>query len=500
MSGGGNTSRNLDDLRGEARESFAQDRPTAALHAAWAAFDLDGNDRAVRRLLSSLLEHYPAELKIERRGDYLKLLRDREVEPDRISTAGWQLVLRDIPHDIADAALAGVARALSRDELALTLLRESPVYFVPAERLLTRLRRCLLLSGQWRGHGELIAALQVQASLNGGAWPFDERECAQFNSPDNAAMISAYVPPRHRGAEVTGAWDPVTRAVATQYEGWPYPAWTRITVGEPRRLPDAIRPMDPEIADALPVEANMLVAGCGTGRQAAYVATRYPDATVTAIDISAASLAYAQRRCDELGIRNLRFLKLDLCDVAQLGQRFHAIHSAGVLHHLPDPERGFRALAGVLHPGGVMHIMVYNRLHRMTIAAARTLIADLLHEPIDDDLLRRVRRRFLEQAEPSAASNAMRSRDFSTLAGTHDLVLHRHEESFDVTRIERALGQAGLELLSFDLPSPAVAARYAAAFPDDPKRRNAKSWARFTRADADAVAGHYRFWCCKKLA
>ena len=71
------------------------------------------------------------------------------------------------------------------------------------------------------------------------------------------------------------------------------------------------------------------------------------------------------------------------------------------------------------------------------------------------------------------------SRDFATLAGTYDLLLHRHEDPFDIKRIERALDQAGLRMLSFDLPLPPVAARYDAMFPDDPKHRDIKSWARF---------------------
>jgi hypothetical protein len=31
----------------------------------------------------------------------------------------------------------------------------------------------------------------------------------------------------------------------------------------------------------------------------------------------------------------------------------------GVLHHLPDPELGLKALRGVLEPDGAMHVMVY---------------------------------------------------------------------------------------------------------------------------------------------
>jgi len=500
MSDGASLARSSDDLRRHARESWAQDRPAAALDAAWAALDLAHDDGASRRLLTSLLQDYPASLRTERRRDYLKLLTDRKVEPDLISTAGWQLVLRRIAEGVTDADVADLVRALSQDELALTLLRECPVYYAPAERLLTRLRRRLLRSGEWRSQNEFVAALRIQASLNGGAWPFDDAERAQLEQADNTGMVAAYTPARRRGAEVTDTWDPVTRAVAAQYEGWPYPAWTRITVGEPRRLPDVIRPMDAAIADALPVEASILVAGCGTGRQAAYVASRYPDATVTAIDVSESSLAYARRQCRELGIRNLRFLKLDLHDVAQLGERFHSVHCGGVLHHLPNPEAGFKVLADVLHSGGIMQIMVYNRLQRLVIAAARTLIADLVGQHITDDLLRQVRRRILENDGNPTAAHVAHIRDFATLAGVHDLLLHRHEDPFDLTRIEHVLDGTGLQLLSFDIASPAIAARYDAMFPNDPRHRDVNSWARFVRTDATAIVGHFRFFCCKSPA
>jgi hypothetical protein len=48
-------------------------------------------------------------------------------------------------------------------------------------------------------------------------------------------------------------------------------------------------------------------------------------------------------------------------------------------------------------------------------------------------------------------------------------------------------------LLSFCMPSPPVAARYDAMFPDDPKHQDIKSCARFLRSEA---ADNYEFRCC----
>jgi ubiquinone/menaquinone biosynthesis C-methylase UbiE len=491
-----------DDLRQRARHYWRQDQPRAALDAAWAAFDLGPDEAATKALIAALLRYYPAILQNERQAAYLRLLTDRAVEPNLIDRAGWRLLLRRhaLADDAVDDAVEALAAAFERDELVLALLQEAPVSFAPAEQLLHRLRRWLLLSGQWRCHPRIVTALKVQARLNGGAWPFEESERAQLAEGQGAAISEAYLPVRERTVRSPAAdtADLVTRAVAAQYEGWPYPAWTRITIGEPRQLPDEIAAMDPELASALPVEANMLIAGCGTGRQAASVALRYPDAAVTAIDISEASLDYARRQCAALGIGNVRFLKLDLHHVADLGQRFHAIHCTGVLHHLAEPQRGLKLLAGVLHPSGVMHIMVYNRRQRlMTMGARALVINDLLQEPMSDDLLRRVRQRFLQQSKHPAASFVVRSRDFATLAGTHDLLLHRHEDAFDIARLERALDHAGLRILSFDMLTPAIAARYDAMFPDDPGHCDSKSFARFELSDSSVIMSHYRFWCCR---
>jgi len=492
-----------DELRRLARRHWAEDRPQDAFEAAWSAFDLDG-DRRAKVLLARLLEDYPAELQPSRRADYLKLLTDREIEPDLISMAGWQLVLRSraLVEAGLDTDFEALVFDLAGDELALTLLRESPVYFAPAERLLTRLRRWLLFSGEWRRHSEMIAALTSQIRLNGGAWPFDDDERTELGKAENSYAIAAFLPVRtsRKTPAASNASDSIAEKVAAQYEGWPYPAWTRITFGEPSRLPDVIREMDGEMADALPVAADMLVAGCGTGRQAAYIAGRFPDAAITAIDVSEASLDYARQRCAMLGIANVRFLKLDLHDVVQLGQHFHAIHCGGVLHHLPSPERGLQALAGVLHQNGVMHVMVYNRLQRLMVAAAQTLITDLMEQPVSDELLRQVRRRILENGQNPPASYVVWMNDFGTLPGAHDLLLHRHEDPFDVTRVEHALDQAGLQLLSFEMRSPVVRARYDAAAPEDTKHRDFKSWSRFARSDSFATVSHFRFWCRKKPA
>src|ERR1700730_13394896 len=104
-----------------------------------------------------------------------------------------------------------------------------------------------------------------------------------------------------------------------------------------------------------------------------------------------------------------------------------------------------------------MKIMVYSRIARFLVVAARTLIRDLMVEPATDEVLRRVPKLVREHTEYGPANLLMNTQDFSTLVGTYDLLLPPHEDPFDVPRIARALDRLGLHLISF-LPPPTDAA------------------------------------------
>jgi SAM-dependent methyltransferase len=445
------------------------------------------------------MDRFPAAIEPDKRSDLIRLLQDREIEPECISRAGWFLVLHDDSWKAAadNGAFDTLADRIDGDELSLVLLREAPVSHLDAERALTNVRRWLLRFGQWPRYRRLVDALAVQSTLNGGAWPFDEAERAMLDRASGLPIAAAYLPnPVSAPPPCAGKWaDPVTRAVAEQYECWPWPVWRRVMAPQKARLPDVIRALDPDGPNCLPVGAKILIAGCGTGRQAVKRALEYPEAAVTAIDVSEASLRYARQQSATLNIQNIRFLNIDLHNIADLNEQFDAIWCTGVLHHLPIPERGWAALVAVLRPGGVMKIMVYSRIARLWVAAARTPIRDLMVEPINDDLLRRVRQRLMDRCTSRIAQTIINSSGFATLAGVHDLLIHRHEDPFDISRISRALECLRLRLLAFLLPAPDISARYNAMFPHDPMHRDVQSWAQFEKSYPFSFFGMYSFWC-----
>ena len=102
---------------------------------------------------------------------------------------------------------------------------------------------------------------------------------------------------------------------------------------------------------------------------------------MTGIDLSEASLAYARRMANQLGVDNATFVHGDLMDAASLGRHFDVIVANGVLHHMADPAGGWQALASTLRPGGLMKVGLYSAAARRVIVAARQLVSASGWEP-----------------------------------------------------------------------------------------------------------------------
>jgi SAM-dependent methyltransferase len=105
-------------------------------------------------------------------------------------------------------------------------------------------------------------------------------------------------------------------------------------------------------------DLKILVAGCGTS-QAARHALRQPSSQVVGIDISETSVRHTEALKRQYHLANLEVFQLPIERAGDLGRRFDKIVCTGVLHHLPDPDQGLRALREVLEPDGALHLMVY---------------------------------------------------------------------------------------------------------------------------------------------
>ena len=79
----------------------------------------------------------------------------------------------------------------------------------------------------------------------------------------------------------------------------------------------------------MPGKPRILVAGCGTGQHAIATAQQYPGASVLAVDLSLASLAYAKRKTLELGLTDIEYRQADILALDGLQERFDLIECSG---------------------------------------------------------------------------------------------------------------------------------------------------------------------------
>jgi tetratricopeptide (TPR) repeat protein/SAM-dependent methyltransferase len=274
--------------------------------------------------------------------------------------------------------------------------------------------------------------------------------------------------------------DPVSRAVRAQYEENPYPRWTRLPAAHAWRDGDD---------EAGPRE--VLIAGCGTGQHALLAAARYDGANILAVDLSRASLAYAERKRVEHGAGNVTFAQADLLRLGSLERRFDVIESIGVLHHMANPLDGWKVLTGLLAPGGVMRIGLYSEIARQAVVRARELIAEW---GLGDSAsaIREARRRLIRDHAGVDLAALFVSPDFFGLSTCRDLLFHVQEHRFTIPELRAAMETLELEFLGFDTPSVTMA-NYQARFTDDPRGLNLAHWEVFEHENPGCFGAMYQF-------
>jgi len=201
-----------------------------------------------------------------------------------------------------------------------------------------------------------------------------------------------------------------------------------------------------------------LVAGCGTGDAAIFLAAqlRDTDAVVVGLDLSEASLAIARQRATACGLgRRILWEHGSLLDLPRRGfERFHYISCLGVLHHLADPDAGLHALTGVLADDGALALMVYGRYGRLDVYAVQDLMRAINRD--EPDLREQLARckaalRALSPAHPLLRGRSRRQieRLIGSEANLADTFLHPQDRAYSVPELHAMLASAGLATLNF---------------------------------------------------
>ncbi|HSQ82052.1 MAG TPA: tetratricopeptide repeat protein [Casimicrobiaceae bacterium] len=294
--------------------------------------------------------------------------------------------------------------------------------------------------------------------------------------------------------------DGTSQRVRQQYEENPYPRWVRSPpIGPAQTIESHLRGLFP-LVPFPPIDesrgVDILVAGCGTGQESIETARQFPQARVLAIDLSLASLAYAERKSRGLGIRNLEHAQADILRLDTIGRTFDVIACTGVLHHLADPVAGWRMLLSRLRPGGFMRIGLYSEQARGVVAAARRFIAERGYAPTAEEI--RLCREDLMSANGGAGFGQLALlRDFYVTGECRDLLFHVEEHRFTLPQIRDMLAALDLRFLGFML-APGIAMRYAQRHSADLAMTDLAGWTAFEAEFPEAFAGMYVFWVRKE--
>tara|TARA_Y100001970_G_C14221757_1_gene853117 strand:+ start:703 stop:2700 length:1998 start_codon:yes stop_codon:yes gene_type:complete len=292
--------------------------------------------------------------------------------------------------------------------------------------------------------------------------------------------------------------DDVSKKVRKQYEENPYPRWKHTYKIIPDNfvnwLNKEIKPNKIEFDN----EANnmdVLVAGCGTGSHILGT-TRYKNAKILGIDLSLASLGYAKRKVEELGIKNVEFMHADILQLELLNKKFDIIESAGTLHHMKDPIRGFKVLYDILKPNGFLRVGLYSEIARMHIIEAREIIKkkNILSSNQNIKNFRQ------EIINGELSKNIQKSKDiidFYSLSMVRDLFFHIQEHQFTIPQISKMIHDFNLEFLGFYIKD-SVKKNFSRMFPKDLKNVSLDNWNQFEKDNPDSFINMYQFWMRKK--
>jgi SAM-dependent methyltransferase len=139
------------------------------------------------------------------------------------------------------------------------------------------------------------------------------------------------------------------RATAANF-GWQWQHFTQEDKRYAEQFLGWIAPVTPEFFR----DKVVLEGGCGKGRHT-QLAARWGAQDVVGVDLSVAvETAFAATR----SMPNVHIVQADIYHLP-LARKFDYAFSVGVLHHLPDPRRGFLSLASKVKPGGHLTGWIY---------------------------------------------------------------------------------------------------------------------------------------------
>ena len=307
-------------------------------------------------------------------------------------------------------------------------------------------------------------------------------------------------------SQATPIENETSHLVRAFYEESPYPRWISYIRNDPTPPVDVLKQACTNVnLDVVNKDApfKVLVAGCGTGVSAIENAVLWADTHVYAVDLSKASLAFAQRCAEELKLSNVEFDQADLLQLPASGRMFDYISCTGVLYHLSHPEDGLKALLDVCRPGGVIRVGLYSKMARSEIKTAAGIMKSFGDgETVES--IRVSRQALIDSSEQGGKldENLMTvfsNFDFYNSSMCRDLIFHVHEIEFTIPMIQDMIDSLGVHFCGFVDSEGTILSKYKEFTEDDPLGVDLNSWDRFESAHPNTFGRMYDFMVQKPL-
>ena len=290
--------------------------------------------------------------------------------------------------------------------------------------------------------------------------------------------------------------------VQNQYEENPYPRWEIVDKVKTRFYSDSIqnqiKPNTNKIGKRnLDDKETILIAGCGTGLHPIKVALSAQESKITALDLSFSSLAYAQRKSNEINIKNINWIQGDILKAKKLKTKFDYIESCGVLHHMEDPIRGFKVLSSLLKPGGLIKIALYSSTYKNFIKGLRDYAAEKKIGTSLDEI--REYRKYIKHLNNEESRHVQTYiKDFYSTSEFRDLLLHSQEHFFSIEQIKKNIIKNDFEFLGFVFSRDNEKNFYKKNYSEDEKLTDLNNWEEIEFKNPMIFRSMYQFWLKKK--
>jgi SAM-dependent methyltransferase len=168
----------------------------------------------------------------------------------------------------------------------------------------------------------------------------------------------------------------VTQIVKAFYEANPFPNYDETDSREDLARKASRGVFARLLDEQIPAGAFVLEVGCGTGQLTNFLGLSWKR-KVFGADMCLNSLRLAKGFRDRFSVNQAAFLQMNLFRPCFADNRLDVVICNGVLHHTGDPLGGFRSLARLVKPGGVLLIGLYNKIGRLPTDFRRWIFRNL---------------------------------------------------------------------------------------------------------------------------